>query len=248
MSLQFNDTTNYKGIVQLYERELSYEQGTISGDTTKLKQLTADVNIAFDDYMARAQKASGNWKADDLNHTDYAIVLLDIVQGTKQYAFTTDEADSSLIADIYRVYLKNNTTDGFRMLTPYTIENETEVSTFTNGLNAQGVPTMYAKQKNSILLDLAPNFTLSNALMLYVSREPMYFAYTDTTKKAGVHPFTQEYLYIKPAYDYARRNNLAVLSTLSVELQKCEAKIDDLYSHRDKDQVKRLRIAVENTR
>ena len=248
MSLQFNDTTNYKGIVQMYEREVGFDLGTVSGDTTKLKQLTADVNIAFDEYMARAQKASGNWKADDINHTDYAIVLLDIVSGTRQYQFTTDEVDGSLIADIYRVYLKSDSSNGFKMLTPYTIENETEVSVFTNGLNAQGIPTKYAKQKNSILLDFVPNFSLSNALMLYVSREPMYFAYTDTTKKAGVHPFTQEYLYIKPAYDYARRNNLAVLNSLAIELNKCEKKIDDIYSHRDKDQVKRLRIVTEDCR
>ena len=37
MSATFNDTTNYKGLVQLYEREIGANRGDISGSTDRLK-------------------------------------------------------------------------------------------------------------------------------------------------------------------------------------------------------------------
>jgi hypothetical protein len=66
---------------------------------------------------------------------------------------------------------------------------------------------------------------------------------TDTTKTAG-YPYHQEYFYLKPAYDNARRNNLSITTSLEKEIQKLEGNplngvvglIAKAYGNRAKDE------------
>src|SRR3990167_10378043 len=110
MSVQFSDTTNYKGIIQLIEKELGFKRGDISGDANLLKEITADVNLAWDDYLTIALPASGKWQFDDSNQTDYPIIKTNLVDGQRDYTFTTDEG-GNLILDIYKVAILLSATD-----------------------------------------------------------------------------------------------------------------------------------------
>jgi hypothetical protein len=66
---------------------------------------------------------------------------------------------------------------------------------------------------------------------------------TDTTKTAG-YPYHQEYFYLKPAYEHARRNNLSITTSLEKEIQKLEGNplngmvglIAKAYGNRAKDE------------
>lgn len=245
MSFQFNDTTNYKGLVQLFEKEVGLELGTISGDTTKLKQFTADVNSAFDDFVELAIKSSGTWQWDDSNHGDYPIVTTNIVASQRDYAFTTDE-QNNLILDIYKVFVKSSSTGQYDEIYPVDVQSEEDTYDFTSGEDIEGIPYRYDKTANGIFLDPVPVSSVTNGLKVYINREASYFTYTDTTRKPGVPGILHDYFYLKPAFDYARRKTLAVAVPLEKEVLRCEYKIAEYFSSREKDVRKRLTMKRVN--
>lgn len=244
MSLQFNDTANLKGITQIYEKEIGADYGFISGNTSRLKGLTADVNLAFDEFLGLAFRSDGTWQFDDSNHSDYPIITTNIVSGQRDYNFTTDE-QGNLILEIDKVLIADSS-GTFREMKPVDAQSENDTNGFWDGTNPSGSPVAYDKTANGVFLNPIPNYNATNGLKVYINREASYFVYTDTTKKPGVPGIFHRYFAIRPAYDYARRNNLATLGSLSVELQRLEAGIKEHFAFRNADKRKRLTVAGNN--
>jgi len=240
MSLQFNDTTTYKGLVQLYERELSMDPGFISGDTTRLKAFTADVNIAFDRFLALAFESDGTWQFDDSNHTDYPIIRTALVDGQRDYTFTADE-NGNLVLDIYKVFVRYQNDGLYEEISPVDTNTEAWTEDFDTGQEVEGVPYRYDKLANGIRLDPIPSYNQSLGLKVYVNREPSYFVYTDTSKKPGVPGVLHDYFYLEPAHTYARRKSLAVADRLALEVFKAEQRIKEHFARRERDTRKVLR-------
>lgn len=247
MSLQFSDTTTYRGLVQMYEREIGATIGEVSGSTSRLKALTADINLAMDDYVAMAIQASGTWKLDDTNHTDYPEISTDIIAGQREYTFLTDESGNAIL-DIYKVYAKESASGAYKLLESYDSDSETAESTFTDGQNISGVPAKYDKLANSIRFDVLPISNVTNGLKVSINREGSYFTYSDTTKKPGFPGIHHKYFYLKPAFDYARRNTLTSYPRLEGELIKMEREIKEYFDRRAKDEPQRLTIYKQNNR
>jgi len=244
MSLVFNDTTNFRGLVQEYEKEIGANRGDISGVTNKLKDFAAAANLAFDDFFAIAIQASGEWQIDDSNHTDYPIITTNLVASQRDYSFTVDE-NSNLILDIYKVMVAD-ANGVFREIQPVDQQSDKDMESFYSGQNATGTPTRYDKTANGIFLDVIPSYNYTGGLKVFVNREPSYFAYNDTTKKPGVPGLLHRYFAVKPAWDYARRNSLAILTTLFAEVQRLEAMISSHFGRRNKDIPRRMRANVED--
>lgn len=221
MSRQFNDTTNYGGLVQIFEKEIGANRGDISGNSDKLKEFTVSANSALDKFMQIALTASGTWQFDDSNQTDYPIITTALVQGQRDYSFVTD-GTGNLILDIYEVYARISATGVYQKLYAADAQSEDYTTNFTSGLNVQGVPYRYDKTANAIFLDLIPSYSSSDGLKVYINREASYFQYTDTTRKAGVPGILHDYFAIKPAYETARRNNIASFNRLEEEVIKYE--------------------------
>jgi hypothetical protein len=244
MSLQFNDTTNFKGIVQLYERELGMPRGTITGN--RLKELTADVNLAWDSYLALALRASGTWQFDDSNHTDYPILTTDLVANQRDYAFTVDSG-SNLILEIQKV-LVSDASGNYREVDPVDVQTEKDTQGFYNGDNATGVPQKYDKLANGIFLDPIPSYNYTAGLKIYVNREPSYFTSSDLTKKPGCPGIHHRYFYLRPALDYARVNNLANLGAISASVMALENDIEEYFGKRARDQRTRLVVSRDSNK
>jgi len=246
MSIQFNDTTTYKGLVQLYEKELGLNRGDVSGDTDRLKEFTADVNIAFDDFLTIAIPASGKWQYDDSNHTDYPVMTTNLVSGQRDYSISTD-GNSNLVLDIYKVLiLPSATSTLYQSIEPIDeFDGDTDIIT---GNTVTGTPYGYGKLANGVFLEPKPNYNATSGLKIFINRESSYFAYTDTTKKPGVPGILQKYFYLKPAREYARRYSLAcfaglndaVLKMEGSEEQGIQGEIAKYFSRRAKDEVQLL--------
>lgn len=247
MSVQFNDTSTYKGLVQIYEKEIGANRGDVSGDTNKLKEFTADVNLAIDDATKLAIEASGTWQWDDSNQTDYPFIKTNIVSSQRDYAFTTD-GSSNIILDIQRVaILTSSTSTSYTDINPVDVQSEDGLAAVFNN-STTGIPSGYDKTGNAIIFDTIPNYSATNGLLAYVNREASYFTSSDTTKKPGFPGIFHRYFAIRPAEDYARRNNLANYPALQAERMKLEMDMKAYFGRREKDVRKQLTMAPINFR
>ena len=229
MSLQFSDTTNKSGIIQVIERYCKFVDGWISGNASRLKEFTSEVNIALDYVWTCIFKVGGTWQFDDSNHTDYPIITTNLVSGQRDYAFTTDE-NSNLILDIYRVVVAQP--DGtLKEITPVDAQSG-DYSGFYDGLNIGGTPSKYDKTANGIFLDAIPNYTIANGIKVYINREGSYFLTSDTTKKAGFAGIFHELLALIPAFKYAPE---VELKRIEGRMVKMESDLKDYYGKREKD-------------
>ncbi len=239
MSIQFSDTTTYKGLVQLYEQEIGANLGDVSGSTTKLKQFTADTNIAFDSFLNIALKADGGWQFDDTNHTDFPERTMTLTSGTRRYALTsfTADAGSNLMLEIYKLFIKNPA-GVYVEIDPVDVQTSDPYATesFTDGQARSGTPYRYDKTGNYIDLDPVPNYTQSAGIKVLINREASYFASSDTTKKAGVPGIFHHYFYLHPAREYARRKSLPNYNLIALEVAKLEIEIQKYFSHRAEDE------------
>ena len=222
MSAQFNDTNKFKGIVQLYEREIGQERGYISGNTNRLIELTAAVNMTWDRYLALALPASGRWQYDDSGHTDFPIIKTNIVSGQKDYTFTTD-GSGNLILDIYKVaILPDATVTEYDLIFPIDTQSQDLNTELITETTQGGTPVAYDKTANGLLFEPTFDYAATNGIKVYINREPSYFVDTDTTKLPGCPGLHHEYFAIRPAFDYARRNNLAIAEKLREEVVNFE--------------------------
>lgn len=238
--LQFNNTTTKRGLVQMYEKRIGANYGDVSGNNDRLLEFTAYANLALDNYLLIWARNAGTWQADDINHTDFQIVTTNIVSGQRDYNFTTD-SNSNRITEVSKVLLLPSTTaTNYNELIPIDEENTSISDILVN--TDTGVPTQYGKMGNSILLDAIPNYSKAAGLKMVVNREGSYLTSTDTTKVVGV-PAYHEYFYLKPAYEYAKANNLSVLTSLEkdvIDLEGSErlgvsGKIAEFFGAREKD-------------
>lgn len=224
MSIAFSDTSTYKGLVQQFEKEIGANYGDVSANAIRLKEFTVNANIALDDFFNLALSASGSWQLDDSNQTDYPIITTSLVSGQRDYSFTTD-GSGNLILDIYRVFvLTSETGTTYYEVFPIDQQTDDNVNTqgFTNGLNRTGPPFWYDKTGNGIFLDPIPGYSVAAGLKIYINREPSYFTSADTTKKPGVPGLFHKYFYLKPALEYARRNNLSNFSKIQEAVYEME--------------------------
>lgn len=221
MLIPFSATTAYNGLVQHYESEIGADYGYVSGNTIRLKEFTAQVNLAIDRYFAIAVQASGTWELDDSNHTgDYAVIYTTISSGRRDYSFITDE-NGNQILDIYKVLiLPSVTATEYTELNPIDENQSENVSTISES-PAVGSPSTYAKRGNAIHFDVTPNYTVARGIKILVNRSAHYFDYTDDNEYAGF-PYFQEYFYLKPACTHARKKSLAIFPQLQEEILKLE--------------------------
>lgn len=242
MSIQFNDTATKKGLVQVYERELDFDNGYVANNTARLQEYTADANISFDRFLSLAFSADGRWNFDDTNHTtDYPEIEADLVSGQRDYTFLTDE-QGNVILDIYRVLVKN--TDGTYIdVDPVDKQSERERTTeFVDGKTYSGVPTRYDKTANGIIFDITPNYNWrigtegEKGVKVLINREASYFVSGDTTKKPGVPGLFHEYFALHPAMKYAMRKQHANTQSIISRVEQMERDIIKHFSRRAKDE------------
>lgn len=229
-------------IIREYEKEIGVNRGDIANNLA-LEDFVAEENVAFSDYLTIAFQSAGKWKFDDSNHTDFPEIITDLVAGQREYLFGTDE-QGNIILDVYRVYVKVG--NEYVLINPIDPDSETVSSSVYNGLNAQGTPYQYDKLGNAILLDLVPSTTVVGGLKVSINREASYFTTGDTNKMPGVPGLHHKWFYLKPAREYARRNNLATYNNLDFEVAKTEREIKEYFDRRAKDERPKLNINRES--
>lgn len=205
-----------------------------------VSEKTADMNLALDRVFDIIFKSTGRWQFDDSNHSDYPIIMTSLVNGQRDYTFTTDE-QGNLILDIYKVMAKNPS-GIYYDLDPVDQQSDDDMQSFYDGLNTTGTPTRYDKTANGIFLDAIPSYDSVNGLKVFINREGSYFQESDTTKKAGIAGLYQEYLPLWCSAQYCKRNKMFDLSDrYEKELETIESNIRKNYRDRNRDEVTFIR-------
>jgi hypothetical protein len=247
MSLVFSDTENLNGILQLIEEKLGFDYGFITGNSRRLKQWTAKVNLTHDDLIARAIKAGGTWQMDDSNHEDFPFIRTNLVQNQRDYTFTRDE-QGNLVLDIYRVMIAQPN-GVFKELNPVDMQTaKSETTGLIDGQNLTGVPNDYDKTGNGILLDRIPNYSYTLGVKVFINREGSYFTTADTDKYPGVDGRVHEYYVVNPCMKYALDKGLKTVKGLQIQNLALEEKIEQIYSVRHRDEPRRMTPAVSSTK
>jgi hypothetical protein len=190
--MQFSDTTNINGIIQVAESLTKLGNTGISGDATLLKQFTNYVNQAYSDVVSNIMSVDSLWKWDDANYTDFPEAPITIVSSQRDYTLpvATSGANVATLLRINRVWVldTNGNRVELRLMAPE--ENFTYAST---NVTATGFPTAYKLQGKSIYLDVLPTatfVTLASGLIIQFQRIPDAFTSADTTQQPGfMEPF-----------------------------------------------------------
>lgn len=241
----FSNTTDRTGIIELIEDNTTTQSATSS--SYPLKSKTRDVNNAYADFFMQAAKAEGRWQVDDTNQTDYPIITDDLVANQQDYSFTFDgSAVPNQILDIYRVEI----TDSNGLATELIPFDQFDIQgqALTEFQKNAGIPIYYDKTANGIFLYPKPNYSRTDALKIYISRTPVYFLSTDTTKKPGIPDMFHEYLALRPSYQYCLRKGLPQTASLKQDLFDMIESIKSYYSLRSKDEVKNMTPARRSSR
>lgn len=249
MSIQFSDTTGKAGLIQQLEQACGFPDGGISSSTVLLALFTGKVNIAQDEAFSLILRNNG-WNVDDFNHTKDPFLTTPLVSGQRDYHFTTD-SEGSIILDIYRVMVRQSATGPYKDLDVADIQDRNDPhaqTTFVDGINTQGVPRAYDKTGNGIFLDPIPNYASTDGLKIFINREAIRFATSDTTKISGLDSLCHDFLYLKPAYEYARDKGLQNMQTLFRDMQTSWNKIIMRYQSRERDRRKAMIPGRQNNK
>ncbi len=225
--MQFSDVTNKQGLVQ----DVYFWTGTDSVSFV-IAEITRLANFALNSVVSLIMRSDKRWEFDDLNFSDFPIGTQTLVVGQHDYSVLfTQQAEANTPLNIIRVKILGS--DGYY----YTISpiNRRDIpdSVFDE---SNGLPRMYAKMGNSILLYPAPasgNVTLAKGLEVQFQRVPSYFAATDTTKEPG---FNENYHRLIPLYisrDFCLANNITNrLVGITNEITRIESQLKKDYEQR----------------
>lgn len=245
MALQFSDTTNRNGIIQLMESMTNTQSGTVTGSSYSLNDKTRDVNLAFARYMILAISSEGRWQVDDTNQTDYPIIYADIINGQQDYSFLTD-ANGNQILDIYKIRISDSN-GNWTTLTQRDLQEESTIYPVpVTDSTTTGIPTQYDVTANGIFLTSIPNYAVSKGLEIYINRTPTYFLTTDTIKKPGIPDVFHKYLALYPSWEYCVQNSLSQAASYQVLLfgndgnGGMEAMIKKYYAERNRNERRRM--------
>jgi hypothetical protein len=243
--MQFNDTSTNAGIIQECEFWTNLGNGTISGNTTLLKQFTARANRAFDNILPIMLSAGDTMRFDDPNHTKFPIATFDITSGYSDYSFASDQQGNSVLNIIDVHILQSTTATQYQPLDRFLLNTE-EARTILaqNSLNT-GVPSAFVEKGGTIFFDLIPNYTVTGGGKVFFERSPSYFVYTDTTKTAGIPELFQPLLPLYMSYDWLlvfKPEAATLISRLEAHITQMRT---DLQNWVDKQNPTEVRLELE---
>lgn len=215
----------------------------ISGNETRLYDITARLNRAYDKVATKIMSADGRWQWDDTNYASSDQPLGSTTLTTDQQDYTIDVEHLS----ISKVIALDSSGNKY-ILKPIDINDpESDVmltDTSTNG----GIPQYYDKVGTVLKLYPIPNYTKTNGLIVHFQRKPSYFTYTDSSKAAGIPAIFHRYLSLSAAQDYAISKSMPVKNDWEIKIKEIEDDIISFYSKRSKDEQKLIRGVFRSSR
>lgn len=228
MAIQFSDTSNKTGLIETLARFTGTQTSTTSSYT--LAEKTLDINNAYAQFLSIAMRASGKQQIDDTNQSGLPVHTINIVSGTASYAFTVDTASTpNQILEIQKLRIKDLNGRWTDQITQID-KNNFDISQYQD---VTGTPEYFDLLGNNIVFYPTPNYNSSGGVEITVSRTPVYFLTSDTTKKPGIPDMFHEYLVLRPAFYFCTMKGLKQATQYGNAMVKMEEDIKHYYSNRN---------------
>jgi len=210
------------------EKKTSLGYGSISGDTTLLKEFTTYANDAVSDIWSLIFSASGTWRWDDSKQTDLPQGVTDLVSGTYRYALP------ATALTVERIEIKD-ANGNWKKLDPISKEKGSAALGYLETQN--GTPEGYFLNGDTIELLPVPNYASTGGLKVFFSRDAVDFAYDDTTEVPGFASPFHSMVGLGAAISWLEINqpNSPTLPLLIKNYDKASAQLEEFYSERYKD-------------
>ena len=240
MSIQFSNSSLSTGIVEQTRNLMR-----VDSNQYPTSRIVNSVNNWLDRIFTYGKRKDVNFQLDDSNHTKLPIGSTNIVANQSDYSFLTDE-QGNRITNITRIDM----VDANGNKTQLKKIDQKEVSGALGAYKTPaGVPVEYDLiSDNVVRLYPTPAVNVTSGLIYYFQRSPSYFVAADTTKVPGVPDDLHRGFVIASAYDGALTLGLSNLQALSVELAKEESKLEEYFSSRNSDSLRRLVPSRENNK
>jgi hypothetical protein len=224
----YSDTTNYSGVIQIYEKLIDSGYAYISGDADRLKEATASANNKSSLVWHIIHNITGNWKYDDSNQTDLPFATTDLVLGQRRYALPSEALT------VQRIEVKDEDGNWYK-LTPITKEQIHEgIDDF---LDDNGRPMYYSLVNGVIELYAPTDYSQSDSLKVYYDRGSVAFTTNDTATTPGFASPYHEIIPIMMAIDWykVKQPQSPTLPQLQQDYLILERNIKEFYGKRFKD-------------
>lgn len=235
----FSDTTTKAGLIQDCEQGIFGNYGEISGSPNKLYEWTVRLNRSLDKAVGKILGWDGKWQFDDSNYTDIPIGSTSLVSGQSDYTISVTHLE------IIRVSILDS--DGNVKILDSIDELDDEMRTKLESTTT-GTPTHYDKKGSSIILFPTPNYSIASGLTVRFQRGPSYYVYTDTTKTPGFASIFHPYVSLDAKLGYAIDKQLPQAANLASSLAAMEEDMSKFFGRRAKDEPRRLKPKVEDTK
>lgn len=234
--MQFNDSTNYTGIINQIDFLLFGDGSSLNTDYS-LKDRTNNVNIVYDEAVAELFKADPNFIWDDTTNTDFPIAKLDLK--ANQDHFTVP--DASLV--VHRIRVKDSN-GKWKTLTPKLRRELTD-----SELEETGTPDKYFKIDNGFFPVPIPDYEATLGIEIEFQRGANHFSSTDTTATPGFASIFHEFLPVGAALKYAIANGMSEkIEILSAEKERIKKSMLEHYQLRSPDERPKMKLKQGSVR
>lgn len=237
--MQFNDTSNYDGLIQDCEDWTGLGRGQISGDTATLKQFTRLINNRYDMYHMLLLSSQDEWDFDDINYTDYPLLTGSLVADQQDYTF----AQSDDVIKIKRIEVSYDGGTTWQRANPLDINEIGGSTAGSNDISQQFDKTKpyYDLEANTVRLYPVPDANSTNGLKIWVHRNVEKFTTADTTQQPGFDRAFHPLLSMGASMDWAIMKSKDVRGDLQVRLREMEALFTDHYGRKQLERLTVLR-------
>lgn len=228
--MQFNNTTDLNGIIQLCEEYCAMDSTLISGNATLLKKFTAYANETNREIWSVIFNNYGGWQYDDSNLTDLPIATTALVE---------DQATYPIPSGSYTVrHIEWKDRGGvWNKLQPLTTEQIADTGSLSEFQDTPSSPRYYTMLNDTVTLYPAPDFAQADSLRVHYDRGSHDFVSTDTTATPG---FIAEFHGVIPVgasmrYCFSRPQLNDTYNKLAFEYEKMKSNIGKYYSQKFKE-------------
>ncbi len=235
--MQYSDTTNKDGIIQMVEGLAKLGDGGITSNTTLFPEINGFVNQAYKKVIVALMKVDKYWKWDDSHYSDFPIATITLVNGQRDYTLpaATLTADSSTFYKLNRVRVLMS--DGVTWKDLTLLDLDTDESTDIS------IPTNYRLIGNSIRVSpmaATGQLTLTNGLEIQFQRGGSYFTSSDLTKQPAFNEGFHDLLAYDAAATYLLPYNPDLADRYTLRFNARLVELQNFYAQKNTDVKPRL--------